>query len=124
MILKLLGAAVRVARDGYEALATLETCHPDAVLLDIGMPGMDGYETARRIRARYPGQRMTLIALTGWGQEQDRQRARDAGFDHHVVKPADIAALQAILAALPGCGESAADWADRTGPHAASAIED
>ena len=105
VLLKLLGAEVNVARDGFEALSALESIDPDAILLDIGMPGMDGYETARRIRARYPERRAALIALTGWGQEQDRQRARDAGFDHHVVKPADIAALRSILAALPAGSE-------------------
>jgi len=123
MILKLLGAEVRVARDGYEALSVLESYEPDAILLDIGMPGMDGYETARRFRARFGNRRTTLIALTGWGQEQDRQRARDAGFDHHVVKPADIAALQAILASLPSYGAPHAEAADRTGPHAASTVD-
>jgi CheY-like chemotaxis protein len=64
------------------------------------MPGMDGFEVARRIRAVRTSRRPAIIALTGWGQDGDRQRARDAGFDHHLVKPADIAAIQALLAAL------------------------
>jgi CheY-like chemotaxis protein len=63
------------------------------------MPEMDGYEVARAIRARETGRTVTLVALTGWGQEEDRRRARAAGFDHHLVKPADIAALQALLGA-------------------------
>jgi signal transduction histidine kinase/DNA-binding response OmpR family regulator len=101
LILQSLGAEVRVARDGAEALETFGSYHPAVVLLDIGMPGMDGYEVARRIRARFPERRTALVALTGWGQEQDRRHAREAGFDHHLVKPADMDALQALLASLP-----------------------
>jgi CheY-like chemotaxis protein len=70
------------------------------VLLDIGMPDMNGYEVARAIRTRYPGAPTTLVALTGWGQEDDRRRAREAGFDHHLVKPAELDALQALLGSL------------------------
>jgi CheY-like chemotaxis protein len=71
------------------------------VLLDIGMPGMDGYEVARRIRAQSPGPRPTIVALTGWGQEDDRREAREAGFDHHLVKPAELGALKALLRSIP-----------------------
>ena len=70
------------------------------MLLDIGMPGMDGYEVARTIRTRFPDRRMAIVALTGWGQEDDRRRAQAAGFDHHLIKPAEIGALQALLASL------------------------
>jgi CheY-like chemotaxis protein len=70
------------------------------IVLDIGMPGMDGHEVARRVRQRPGGGNTTLIALTGWGQEEDRRRSQAAGFDHHLVKPADIGALQALLASL------------------------
>jgi CheY-like chemotaxis protein len=70
------------------------------VLLDIGMPGMDGYEVARRIRASGRNPRPAIVALTGWGQEQDRARAREAGFDHHLVKPAEIGALNELLSSL------------------------
>jgi CheY-like chemotaxis protein len=70
------------------------------VLLDIGMPGMNGYEVARAIRTRFPQQRATLVALTGWGQEEDRRHAREAGFEHHLVKPAEIDSLQALLVSL------------------------
>jgi CheY-like chemotaxis protein len=100
MLLTHLGAQVRVVRSGADALASFQGFDPDVVLLDIGMPGMDGYETARAIRASHAGHRAALVALTGWGQEQDRLRSRDAGFDHHLVKPADIVALQALLAQL------------------------
>ncbi|WP_053076674.1 ATP-binding protein [Caenimonas sp. SL110] len=99
-ILELLGADVRTARDGLEALATFQDYRPSVVLLDIGMPGMSGYEVAQAIRTRYPGDTTKLVALTGWGQDDDRRRARDAGFDHHMVKPADIAALEALLASM------------------------
>lgn len=75
------------------------TIQPDIVVLDLGMPRMDGYEAARRIRAEPWGTAATLIALTGWGQEGDRQRTREAGFDHHLLKPADYAALAAVFAA-------------------------
>lgn len=99
-VLALLGAEVRVARDGREALAVFAAFQPRVVLLDIGMPEMNGYEVARAIRTRYPGVATTLVALTGWGQEDDRRRAREAGFDHHLVKPAEIATLQVLLGSL------------------------
>jgi len=100
MLLEVLGAEVRIASDGAEALELLQSYEPEVVLLDIGMPRMDGYEVARRIRSRFPERRAALVALTGWGQEEDRRRARDAGFDHHMVKPAKIGALQALLESL------------------------
>jgi CheY-like chemotaxis protein len=73
---------------------------PTVVLLDIGMPGMDGYEVARRIREQPAGRDLMLIALTGWGQEADRRRTSQAGFDHHLLKPADIAALESLLSSM------------------------
>jgi CheY-like chemotaxis protein len=99
-LLEALGADVRVVCDGQEALAALDTFRPSVIVLDIGMPGMDGHEVARRVRQRPGGGNTTLIALTGWGQEEDRRRSQAAGFDHHLVKPADIGALQALLASL------------------------
>jgi PAS domain S-box-containing protein len=97
MLLKYLGTEVQIAHDGETALALIERDHPDVVLLDIGMPGMDGFEVARRVRQRVDFNNIMLIALTGWGQAEDRDRTRGAGFDHHLVKPADIAALQSLL---------------------------
>ena len=99
-ILEFLGVDVRLARDGAEALDVFKAYDPQVVLLDIGMPGMDGYEVARRIRGGFPDRRTSLVALTGWGQEEDRRKAREAGFDHHLVKPAEISALQKLLASL------------------------
>ena len=100
MILRELGADVRIEHDGPAAITAFPEFAPDAVLLDIGMPGMDGYDVARALRSRYPERAAKLIALTGWGQEQDRDRARAAGFDHHIVKPADLAALRSLLGGL------------------------
>jgi CheY-like chemotaxis protein len=102
VILDMLGAEVRVARDGAEALETFAAYQPSVVLLDIGMPGMNGYEVARAIRSRFPGHPTVLVALTGWGQEDDRRRASEAGFDHHLLKPAEIEALQKLLADMEG----------------------
>ncbi|MDB5945482.1 MAG: response regulator, partial [Ramlibacter sp.] len=100
MLLDFLGADVRQARDGPDALDVFAEYAPSVVLLDIGMPGMNGYEVARTIRSRHPSHPATLVALTGWGQDEDRRRARDAGFDHHLVKPAELDALQQLLASL------------------------
>jgi CheY-like chemotaxis protein len=100
-VLQMLGADVRVAHDGPEALEAFRSYQPAVVLLDIGMLGMDGYEVARRLRADFPDRRVALVAMTGWGQEEDRRRAREAGFDHHLTKPADMTALQTLLVSLP-----------------------
>jgi len=105
MLLSLMGAEVRVVHDGPDALAAFASCLPHMVLLDIGMPGMDGYEVARRLRESQQEPRAALVALTGWGQDEDRRRVREAGFDHHLVKPADLDALQAIMASIQ-IGES------------------
>ena len=100
LLLGMLGADVRVARDGLEALDVVQGYDPAVVLLDIGMPGMDGFEVARRIRAGSTTRRPAIVALTGWGQPEDRQRTKEAGFDHHLVKPADLVALQGILSSV------------------------
>jgi PAS domain S-box-containing protein len=97
MLLKFLGTDVRAAFNGPEALAAMAEYKPAVVLLDIGMPEMDGYEVARRIREQKEFDDVTLIALTGWGQEDDRRRSQSAGFDYHLTKPADISALETLL---------------------------
>lgn len=99
-LLKILGADVRVADDGSSALTTIDKYRPNVVLLDLGMPGIDGFEVARKIRQQPDFERVKLIALTGRGQEDDRRRTREAGFDYHLIKPADIAVLQALLVSL------------------------
>ncbi len=91
----------RVAHDGPAALAEAEAFRPEIVLLDIGMPGMDGYEVARRLRAGGGFDATLLVALTGWSQDSDRARSRDAGFDRHLAKPIGPGELEAILAAVP-----------------------
>jgi len=96
-LLKELGATVHAVNAGEAALAAIDAFRPDAVLLDIGMPGMDGYEVARSIRANPRFHDTLLIALTGWGQEQDQQRSRAAGIDHHLIKPPDIDRLRQLL---------------------------
>jgi signal transduction histidine kinase/ActR/RegA family two-component response regulator len=100
MLLQLLGADVRIVHDGRAALEAVGTYRPAIVLLDIGMPGMDGHEVARRIRQQPELEEVTLVALTGWGQEQDRRASRSAGFDYHLVKPADLPAIEALLKSL------------------------
>lgn len=97
-LLSMHGHEVHVAADGSEALAQAERVRPDVVLLDIGMPGLTGYEVASRIRASDWGRQMLLVALTGWGQAEDQARARAAGFDHHITKPLDLERLLGLLA--------------------------
>ena len=100
MLLELSGHEVYVAHDGVGALALAADKLPDAVLLDIGMPGMNGYEVAAAIRREPWGTDMTLIAITGWGQEDNKRMARDAGFDHHLTKPMDSLVLESILGSV------------------------
>ena len=97
MLLESMGAEVKIVHDGESALRVLDSFRPTSVLLDIGMPRMDGYEVARRIRQEPAFGILKLVALTGWGQPEDRRRARAAGFDDHLVKPIDIDALQALI---------------------------
>jgi two-component system CheB/CheR fusion protein len=95
---KVAGHEVRLAHDGPEALRVAEAFEPEVVLLDIGLPGMDGYEVARRLRATAPGAGALLIALTGWGQQEDHRRSQAAGFDHHLVKPVDSEVIEGLIA--------------------------
>jgi PAS domain S-box-containing protein len=106
--LRRLGHEVEVAFDGIQGIEAAEKFRPDVILLDIGMPKLNGYETAERLRQQPWGKQMVLVALTGWGQEEDRQRTREAGFDLHLVKPVDHAQLAAFLAKTP-CGQLSAD---------------
>lgn len=100
LLLETLGATVRVAYSGAMGLTALAAFNPELVFLDLGMPGMDGYETARRIRAAPEGRDVKLVALTGWGQDQIRARARAAGFDRELTKPAGLEALLELLASV------------------------
>jgi signal transduction histidine kinase len=98
MLLEFLGADAHVVYDGPSALQALHIYRPAVVFLDIGMPGMDGHEVARQMRQVSEFRDVMLVAMTGWGQEEDRRRSRAAGFDHHLVKPVGADALQALLA--------------------------
>ena len=107
MLLHFLGAEVKVVHDGRSALEAMKTFRPAVVLLDLGMPEMNGLEVARRMREDPEACDTTLVALTGWGQREDRRRTHEAGFDYHLVKPADVGALQSILAIREQGEESA-----------------
>lgn len=100
MLLRLQGHEVHVAHTGVAALEMARSHQPHVIFLDIGMPGMDGYEVARRIRQLPGSEKIILAALTGWGQQEDRRRTSEAGFDHHLVKPPELKALEAVLAPL------------------------
>ena len=111
MIVQSIGHEVRLAHDGPAAIAMAREYKPEVIFLDIGMPGMNGYQVAQRLRAdaglaQGDATSMTLVALTGYGQEEDQRRAIEAGFDQHMVKPANIYAIEALLANLPS-GEPA-----------------
>jgi PAS domain S-box-containing protein len=97
LLLKFSGHEAHVAHDGEAALRLAETLRPDAVLLDVGMPGMDGYEVARRLRQRPGMDNLVIIAVTGYGAETDRRRARAAGFDHHLTKPIELASVADLI---------------------------
>ena len=98
MLLEASGHDASAAYDGQEALRLAEEWRPDVVLLDIGMPRMNGYDAARAMRATEWGERAMLIAQTGWAQEEDRRKASEAGFDAHLTKPVDHQALMALIA--------------------------
>jgi two-component system CheB/CheR fusion protein len=98
LLVRAWGHEVATAMDAGTGLALLEPFAPDIVLLDIGLPDMDGYETARQLRADTRYRDLQLVAVTGYGRDEDRAAARAAGFDSHLVKPADMGKLQALLA--------------------------
>jgi CheY-like chemotaxis protein len=107
-ILRLLGHETLCISDPYKVVETVEAFAPDIVFLDIGMPGLSGYDVARCLRANATSRTLTLVALTGWGQPEDRRRTAETGFDHHLVKPAELAAIQRICndLAARGCGSA------------------
>jgi CheY-like chemotaxis protein len=95
--LNILGYRTVTAHDGLAAVRFAESFQPNVALLDIGLPHVSGYEAARRIRALPGNERLLIVALSGWGQEEDRRKSKAAGFDHHFVKPVDIDALTSLL---------------------------
>ena len=98
LLLEIHGHEVRIAFTGPAALETARTFRPEVILLDIGLPGMDGYQVARELRAGQEGHPLVLVALTGYGQDEDRRLSREAGFDHHLVKPVDLQELARVIA--------------------------
>ena len=100
LLLGSLGYQVEMAHDGLEGVATAERFRPHIVFMDIGMPRLDGYEAARRVRQAPWGADMVLVALTGWGQEEDRRQAEEAGFNFHLVKPLDFAHVKTLIEEL------------------------
>ena len=98
MFLELSGHTVQTAYDGEEALEAAENFRPEVVLLDLGMPKLNGYEVCRRIREREWGEHPLIVAQTGWGQDDDKARTREAGFDGHLVKPVDPANVIQLVA--------------------------
>ena len=102
MMLQLLGNEVHTANDGFDAVELAERFRPQVVLMDVGMPRLNGYEATRRIREQPWGCGMTIIALTGWGQEVDRARSKEAGCDGHLVKPVNLSDLEKLLIELQG----------------------
>jgi CheY-like chemotaxis protein len=102
LILRAYGHEVRTAHNGPAALDLAREFRPGVVVLDIGLPGMDGYEVARRLRQDQGGAGVVLVALTGYNLEDDQRRSRDVGISHHLVKPVDPLALCRLLASLPG----------------------
>jgi CheY-like chemotaxis protein/two-component sensor histidine kinase len=106
MLIKMLGCDVQIASDGQQAVERAEEFRPDLILMDLGMPIVDGYEAARRIRQQSWGKTIMLVALTGWGQDDDKRRSHDAGFDDHLVKPASSTDLQKLFAKMkPKAGQ-------------------
>ena len=100
MLLTLQGIETATAHDGRGALERLDAFRPSIILLDLGMPGMDGYEVAQRVRQHPHGRHVTIVALTGWGQDRDRRRSESVGIRHHLVKPVDLDVLRELLASL------------------------
>jgi two-component system CheB/CheR fusion protein len=100
LLLSFQGCETRVALSGTAAVETALRWPPDAAVLDIGMPGLDGHAVAHALRAQPGGAHRLLVALTGWGQDADRRKSAAAGFDHHLTKPVDVPRLLALLAAL------------------------
>ena len=97
MLLRLMGNEVRTVHDGQEAVDEAETFHPDVILMDIGMPLLNGYGAARMIRQQPWSAGTMIVALTGWGQDEDKRRASEAGFDRHYTKPLDPAELRKLI---------------------------
>ena len=100
LVLRMMGHAVHVAYDGLQAIEVAEKCRPDAILLDLSLPKLNGFDTAATIRELDWGKRVRIIAVSGWGEPSVRLRSRESGFDQHLVKPVDMDALVELLASV------------------------
>ncbi len=100
LLLEALGHEARIAHNGIQALGIAHEFQPDAMIIDIGMPGLDGHDLARRVRAEEWGKNLLLIAASGWGQDEDKQRSLEAGFNMHLVKPVELKTLEGLLATI------------------------
>lgn len=103
MLLSMRGHEVHVAYGSEQALSTAPALEPELILLDIGMPGLNGYEVCRQLRRRLPASSCSIVAVTGWNAKEDRIRSGKAGFDHHLDKPVDVDLLKALIEGLPAC---------------------
>jgi CheY-like chemotaxis protein len=106
MLLELGGHDVHVAHDGLEAIEAAERLRPEVMLLDIGLPKLNGYEVCKADPGAILGEGLLLVAVTGWGQDEDRHRSKEAGFNAHIVKPVDTEALRTLLKALPAAAST------------------
>jgi CheY-like chemotaxis protein len=106
-VLRLMGNEVRTVHDGLQAVEEAAAFRPDVVLLDIGMPRLNGYDAARRIRAERWGKSTVIVAMTGWGQDEDKRRAWEAGFDRHFTKPVDPGDIEKLIAGLGSSSQRA-----------------
>ena len=105
MLIQLMGHDVRAAQSGLAAIDVAEAFRPDLIVLDIGMPGLDGYEVCRRIRQHEWGRAIVIAALTGWSRDEDRDRSEQAGFNHYLIKPVDPKALEELIAGVGRTGQ-------------------
>ena len=114
-LLEIAGHEVHIVHDGIQALELAASCTPDVAFIDIGLPGLDGYQLARRLRETPTFAAATLVALSGYGRDEDKRRAAEAGFDRHFTKPVDVETVDALLAGVSALGlRSAATGAERT----------
>jgi CheY-like chemotaxis protein len=103
--LRLLGHEIQIANDGIEAISLAEKFEPDVILMDVGMPKLNGYDAAQETRKQPWGQKIVILALTGWGQDADRERSRNAQCDGHLVKPVDLSDLSKLLSTVTRDGD-------------------